>query len=131
MSLGRRPALVSAALLGLTVAAGLAIRFVHVGLPAPVTKYGGSALWALMIYWIVSSLAIRRCMVTRGLVAMAIATTVECLKLYRTPDLDAFRRTLAGVILPGRVFSFTDIIVYGLAIAAGVAIDRGMRSAVP
>jgi len=46
----------SLALLFATALAGLAIRFAHLELPLCVVKYGGSMLWALMIYWIVSSL---------------------------------------------------------------------------
>ena len=51
-----RPFKISLALIVATVAAGLAIRFAPLGLPSFVTKYGGSTLWALMIYWIVSTL---------------------------------------------------------------------------
>ena len=38
-----------------TIAVGLIVRFAPLGLPQFVTKYGGSMLWALMIYWIVSA----------------------------------------------------------------------------
>ncbi len=51
-----RPFGLSLALMLATVAGGLAVRFAHVGLPPFVTKYGGSTLWALTVYWIVSTL---------------------------------------------------------------------------
>ena len=52
--LGSRPLAVSLVLLAATVEGGLAIRFVPLGFPPGVMKYGGSILWALMLYWIVS-----------------------------------------------------------------------------
>jgi hypothetical protein len=93
-----------------------------------VVKYGGSALWALMIYWIVSALLpswpIPRLVVLAGIVA----TSVEFFKLLHSPGLDAFRVTLPGALLLGRFFSVWDIAVYWLAIAAGGWADRAVRS---
>ena len=51
-----RPIALSIVLMGSTIIAGLTIRFTPLGLPSPIVKYGGSMLWALMIYWIVSAL---------------------------------------------------------------------------
>ena len=50
-----RSMLLSITLLLITIASGLLIRFGPLGLPFFVVKYGGSILWALMIYWIISS----------------------------------------------------------------------------
>jgi hypothetical protein len=113
----------------LTVIAGLAIRFAPLGLPHFIVKYGGSMLWALMIYWIVSTLLPARRLLTVALLAGAIATSVEFAKLCRTPALDAFRLTLPGILLLGRFFSVWDIVAYWLAIATGVLIDGSIRSA--
>ena len=33
----------------LTLAAGLHLRLLHTGLPQPIVKYGGSALWAVLV----------------------------------------------------------------------------------
>lgn len=115
-----------------TLAAGLAVRFVPMGLPAAVVKYGGSTMWALLIYWVV---AVARPRWTAGRVAVAaglVATAVEFLKLYRTPWLDAFRGTLPGILLLGRYFAWADLAAYWVAIGVGVAVDAwglGRRSA--
>ena len=45
------------ALLILTIILGLVLRRVPMGLPYVIVKYGGSMLWAMMIYWIVAALA--------------------------------------------------------------------------
>ncbi|MDR3727578.1 MAG: DUF2809 domain-containing protein [Terracidiphilus sp.] len=110
----------------LTVAAGLAIRFAPLGLPYFAVKYGGSMLWALMIYWIVSTLLPARHFLTVPLLSAAFATAVEFAKLCHTPALDAFRLTLPGILLLGRFFSVWDIATYWLAISIGAFIDRAL-----
>jgi hypothetical protein len=116
-----------ALLLG-TVIAGLTIRFVPLGLPPAIVKYGGSTLWALAIYWVVSTLLPSWRMCTVALLAATLATAIEFLKLFHSPPLDAFRHTLAGVVLLGRFFSVWDLIAYWLAISIGALVDRRLRS---
>ena len=125
--MSRRPILLSVALLAGTMLAGLAIRFAHLGLPAWLVKYGGSALWAMMIYWIVSSVLSTWPVARAAVIAGIIATLVEFLKLVHTPALQAFRHTTAGILTLGRVFSFWDIAVYWLAIVLTASLDRRLR----
>jgi len=115
-----------AALLALTCGLGYAIRFASLGLPRAVSKYGGSALWAIAIYWLIALLLPRRTVALRALVALLVATAIEFLKLVRTPALDAFRLTLAGRLLLGRFFSSRDILAYAVAIAFAAAFDRAL-----
>jgi hypothetical protein len=117
----------SIALMVGTVATGLAVRLAPLGLPRGVVKYGGSTLWALMIYWAVSTLLPRVRFVPLVLVSGAIATAVEFLKLDHTPGLDAFRLTLPGILLLGRYFSGWDILAYWAAILAGALADVSIR----
>lgn len=115
----------TAALLLLTCALGLGLRFARLGLPFLLTKYGGSMLWALAIYWLLSALC--RHVPRAALWAFALATAVECGKLLSGPELDAFRRTLTGRLLLGRVFSFWDLLAYAVAIAGGLCLDLRLR----
>jgi hypothetical protein len=117
----------SLALFLATVMAGLAVRMAPLGLPAVVVKYGGSMLWAVMIYWIVSAAMPRGRLPVVGLVAGAIATAVEFFKLYHSPGMDAFRLTLPGMILLGRHFSVRDIVAYWVAIGLAAWVDAGIR----
>jgi hypothetical protein len=110
-----------------TIAAGLTVRFVPLGLPPFFVKYAGSMLWALMIYWIVSTLLGGARLIAAAATSGLIATAVECVKLYHTPSLDAFRRTLPGIVLLGRYFSSRDIVAYWIAILAGALVDRTFR----
>jgi hypothetical protein len=123
-----RPLASSALLISGTIAAGLALRLTHLGLPFVVVKYGGSMLWALMIYWIVSTIRPRWPITRAALASSLIASAVELFKLYYVPWLDAFRLTLPGALLLGRVFSIWDLAAYVFAIIAGAFGDRAMRS---
>ena len=121
-----RPVVVSLALMIGTVAAGLAIRFARLGLPPFVVKFGGSTLWALTIYWVVSALLPRWRVPRAALLAGGVAAAVEFLKLWPWSPLEAFRGTLPGILLLGRIFSFWDIAAYWLAIGAGACVDAAI-----
>ncbi len=123
-----RPSALSALLIVATIAAGLTIRLTPLGLPNALVKYGGSLLWAMMIYWIVSAARPHWSPTRSALVSSAVALCVELFKLYHRPPLDAFRFTLPGKLLLGRVFSPWDLIAYTLAIIASVRADRAIQS---
>jgi Protein of unknown function (DUF2809) len=109
-----------------TVPMGLAVRFVSVGLPWFVMKYGGSTLWAAMIYWVLAFLRPRNTPRSLALTAGAIATLVELSRLYPFPALDAFRHTEPGLLLLGRFFSVRNIVAYWIAIAVAALLDAWM-----
>lgn len=123
-----RPLALSALLIIATVAGGLTIRLAPLGLPNALVKYGGSLLWAMMTYWIVSSVRPNWPLKLSALVSGAIALCVELFKLYHAPLLDAFRLTLPGKLLLGRVFSLWDLAAYAVAIVTCVLADRAMQS---
>jgi hypothetical protein len=122
-----RPLKLSLALISATIIAGLAMRFAPLGLPPLVVKYGGSTLWALMLYWVASTLFPSTPLTTVALLAGTVATAVEFLKLYHAAALDAFRLTFLGILLLGRFFSYSDILAYWLAICAGLCLDKILR----
>ena len=116
--------MVSVVLMVGTLAAGLTIRFAQLGLHPTVVKWGGSTLWAVMIYWVVSTALGSRRIVRNVILSGIIATAIEFLKLYDATWLDAFRRTLPGIILLGRIFTFRDIAAYWIAIVIVAVIER-------
>jgi hypothetical protein len=110
------------------IALGLALRGVGVGfglgLPRIIVKYGGSVLWAAMVFFLVAIAAPRLKRRHIAMIAAAIAIGVELFRLVHTPALDAFRLTLTGALLLGRIFSPWDILAYGFGILLGMVIDR-------
>ena len=122
-----RPAVTSLMLIGATIACGLALRLVPLGLPPPVTKHGGSLLWAAMIYWIVTAARPHWSLSRAALAAGLVASGVELFQLVRWPPLDAFRQTLPGALLLGRVFAVADLAVYAVGIVLAWQVDGRLR----
>jgi hypothetical protein len=115
------------------IVAGLALRGygLGLGLPAFLVKYGGSLLWAAMVYFVVAMVASRLRPPRIALMAAAIAVGVELFRLVHTPWLDAFRLTMAGALLLGRIFSPWNMFAYGAGIVLAIGLDRLVVSATP
>lgn len=94
------------------------------GLPPFWFKYGGSALWAMALYWLIAACLPRLGSGWLAGIAAAAAAGIEFSRLWNQPSLDAFRLTLGGRLLLGRYFSFRNIAAYWLAIALAAAMDR-------
>jgi hypothetical protein len=110
------------------IAIGLVWRLAPLGLNAFWLKWGGSVLWGTMVYLLVAACRPAR-LGRAGVIAVAlvIAAAVELSRLYHTPALDAFRLTLPGALLLGRVFSGWNIVAYALGILLGWALGRGLQ----
>lgn len=104
------------------ILAGLALRGFgyRIGLPFFVVKYGGSVLWGGMVFLLIAALTAWPRAGRLAVLALAVAVTVELSRLWHVPALDAFRLTLAGQLLLGRVFSCWNILAYaaGIGLAA-------------
>jgi hypothetical protein len=122
MNPGRQRLAYAAATIAI-VAAGLICRWPALGLPWPVAKYAGSVLWGAMVYAGMRMLWPRLPLRWSAIAACAIAIGVECLRLYHQPALDAFRATLAGQLLLGRLFSLWNIVAYGIGIGGAAFCD--------
>ena len=113
-----------AVLLLITVVAGLVWRMVPLGLSPFWFKYGGSALWAMAVYWLIAACLPRLSAVGLSCVAGVVAAVVEFSRLWHVAAVDAFRLTLAGRLLLGRFFSLKNIVAYWIAIVLAGLLDR-------
>jgi Protein of unknown function (DUF2809) len=115
----------------LIIVFGLALRGFgfNWGLSAFVVKYGGSLLWATMVYFLVAMAVSRTSRLSIALISAVIAVGVELFRLIHAPWLDAFRLTLPGALLLGRIFSLWNILAYGAGIIFAVGLDRIMVDA--
>jgi Protein of unknown function (DUF2809) len=59
-----------------------------------------------------------------ALLALATSAAVELAKLWQAPWLVAFRHTTVGHLLLGPVFSWRNLVAYGVGVLAGVALDH-------
>ena len=110
----------------LIVVSGLALRGFgfSLGLSVFVVKYGGSALWAAMVLFLVAIVASHSSRLSLALISASIAVAVELFRLVRAPWLDAFRLTLPGALLLGRIFSPWNMLAYCVGVALAAWLDR-------
>ncbi|WP_237346299.1 ribosomal maturation YjgA family protein [Xanthobacter agilis] len=126
---GMRPALLHLGAALIVMACGLVWRLVPMGLPGFFLNYGGGVLWGAMVLLLVGAVLGGR---GRGwitpLAAVGIALAAELFRLYHAPALDAFRTTLAGALLLGRIFNPWNIVAYGLGIALALPLHVLIRN---
>ena len=113
------------AIMLLLIPLGFVCRFVPLGLPYVIVKYGGSFLWASTVYWFIGYFLARQKPRTLALLALAVTAAIEFLKRVQASNLEAIRNTLFGIMILGRFFSYTDIAVYWVAILCMLWIDQG------
>lgn len=102
----------------LTVAAGLGIRAVGAG---DVAKYGGDALYTVLVHTLVVLAAPRVRPLTAAAGALAFSCAVELLQLTAVPAVLAARSVLARLVL-GSTFNAPDLLWYAVGAAcAGLA----------
>ena len=103
----------------LVVAAGLAWRAPMFPLPPILIKYGGDALWALLIFLGVGFLFIRATRWRVALGSFCFCCAVEFSQLYHAPWIDSLRATRLGSLVLGAIFNWPDLIAYGVGVSLG------------
>jgi hypothetical protein len=106
-----------------TIATGLIWRMAPLHLPYPLWKYGGSALWAIAVYWLIACLLPNARPIALAALACLFALAVEFSRLIPSPSLDGFRLTLPGRLILGRIFSPRNILAYWIAIVLAALFD--------
>lgn len=112
-----------ACLLAVTIALGLATRRFPSRFPSVVATYGGDALWAAMVYWLLAFLRPSASWRALAAGALGIASAVECSQLVHTPWLDAVRATRLGALVLGQGFLWSDLVAYAVGVLAATLID--------
>jgi hypothetical protein len=105
------------------IALGLLWRSRWLDLPRFPAKYGGDALWALMVYLLVRSWQPRLSPWLGAGVALAISFAVEGSQLYHAPWIDGLRGTRLGALALGSTFNAPDLLAYTAGVACGLLID--------
>ncbi len=113
-----------AAAAALVVAAGLLWRSRLLPLSSFIAKYGGDALWALVVF-LGFGLLLRRASTWRvALIAVCFAFSIEFLQLYHADWIDLIRSSRIGHLVLGSTFNGPDLIAYGVGIALGAWAER-------
>jgi hypothetical protein len=109
------------------VAAGLLWRASFMPLPPVVSKYGGDALWALMVFVGFGFLLLRAPTLVVALLALTFSWGVEFSQLYHAPWIDALRATIPGRLVLGNTFNWPDLPAYAAGVALGAWAEWRLR----
>jgi hypothetical protein len=110
-----------------TIALGLATRRVPDVFPVVVARYGGDALWATMVYWLVALVRPAASRRTLALIALLVAFGVEASQLLQTPWLEALRATRLGALALGQGFLASDLAAYCVGVLLALLLDVTVR----
>lgn len=86
-------------------------------------KYGGDALWALLMFLGFRCLLIRAALLRVTLAALTFCFAVEFSQLYHAPWIDAIRDTRLGALAIGSTFNAPDLVAYAAGVAVGFLIE--------
>jgi hypothetical protein len=115
-----------------TIAFGLATRRYPSAFPALVARYGGDALWAVMIFWLAALFRRSDTTLRLALAALLVSLAVELSQLAHAPWIDALRATRGGALVLGQGFLWSDLACYSLGIALAALLDGWLaRRTVP
>lgn len=103
----------------LVIGTGLLWRSGLLPLSKFLSKYGGDALWALVVFLCFGFAFPRIATLRIALAAVAFAWSIEFLQLYRAPWLDNLRTSLPGRLILGNSFNAPDLLAYLIGIALG------------
>ncbi len=106
-----------------TVVLGLATRWYPSAFPDIIARYGGDALWAAMIFWLVAILRPATSTVALATYALGVSWAVECSQLYHAPWIDAVRATRLGGLVLGYGFLWSDLVSYGAGVVVAAILD--------
>jgi hypothetical protein len=113
----------SLALFAATLLLGLATRQYPSVFPALIARYGGDALWAAMVFWLLALVNPTRGTVRIAAYALAISWAVEFSQLYHAPWIDTVRATRAGALVLGQGFLWSDLASYAVGIVLAGVVD--------
>jgi hypothetical protein len=111
----------------LVIAAGLLWRSRFLPLPSFLTKYGGDALWALLIFVGLGFVFNKASTQRLAFGALCFSWAVEFSQLYHAPWIDMIRSTLPGRLILGSTFNWPDLPAYAFGIAIGAVVEFSFR----
>ncbi|MFF1496666.1 DUF2809 domain-containing protein [Streptomyces sp. NPDC058304] len=119
-----RTRLAAAGVAVVTVGAGLGLRAVTAG---DIAKYGGDALYTVLLLTLVVVLAPRVAPLRAAAGALAASWAIEFLQLSEIPG-ELSRRSTVGRLVLGSTFNPPDLFWYAVGAAAGYAVHTALRS---
>jgi hypothetical protein len=113
---GRKNSIV---LIVLTLIIGLASRKYPQLFTTFLAEYLGDTLWALLVFWLLGFVFIRKPSIQLAVVALLFSYLIEISQLYHASWIDSIRNTTLGSLVLGHGFLWSDILCYTIGISAG------------
>ena len=88
------------------------------------SKYGGDALWALLVFFGFGFVFNRISTLRLSGISLCFAWAIEFSQIYHAPWLDAIRATRPGHLVLGSTFNWPDLPAYAFGIALGFIAER-------
>ena len=111
----------------LVIALGLLWRSPMLILPPFITKYGGDALWAIVVFLTFGFIFARASTVRIAFLSLAFAWSIEFLQLYHAPWIDSLRAIRLGHLILGSTFNAPDLLAYAFGIALGTLAEALLK----
>ena len=121
----RRP--LYALLILLVIGTGLLWRSGFLPLPVSVAKYGGDALWAIVVFLGFGFLLRTTSTLRLAVIALGVAWAVEFSQLYHATWIDTIRMTTPGRLVLGSTFNGPDLAAYALGILLAALAEHHCR----
>ncbi|MGB0598617.1 MAG: DUF2809 domain-containing protein [Rubripirellula sp.] len=108
---------------------GLASRQDELRLPGFITDHAGDAIWTALVYCCISACSPDAKVISRILLTLGFAFSVEFGQLYSAPWLDSIRDTTLGGLVLGEQFIWVDLLRYlvGAMLCGTIEIALGKR----
>ena len=127
----RRNRLRLAAVLALTIAAGLSTRASSLGLPDVIALNAGDALWTVAVYLCFALLVPSARPATLAVLALSTSIAVELSQLSQASWLTATRSTRVGGLVLGHGFLWVDLLRYCTGALIALAVDLARQALQP
>lgn len=105
--------------------AGLLLRSHFFHLPSFFVKYGGDALWALLVFYAFGFLLRQSTTLQLSFISITFAWAIEFSQLYHAPWIDSIRAMRIGHLVLGSTFNPPDLMAYAVGIAIGAVAEAG------
>lgn len=120
---GSRNRAVYGLMIVLVMGCGLLWRSRFISLPEFATKYGGDAMWALLVFFGFAFVFHRASTLRIGLFALVFAWAIEFSQIYHAEWIDQIRSMRIGALVLGSTFNPPDLLAYAAGVAIGVAFE--------
>ncbi len=108
----------------ITIITGLLVRSLSAYLYPVINLYAGDALYAVMVYFIISFIRPHNKTINKALIALVICYAIEFSQLYQAPWINAVRQTLPGRLVLGSGFLYSDLLAYAIGAFVALVLDQ-------